>query len=126
MTLDEYAQWATAMAKPDLASRAERLAYAGLGLVGEAGEVADMLRRGMRDGALNEDRLIYELGDELLAKYLAQRKFDEYETLSAAQKFMADELGIAVTVQSGDSANLRDPGKKAKDALPMKPAFFIE
>ncbi len=71
-------------------------------------------------------KLIYEVGEELLAKFLAQRKFDEYETLSAAEKFMADELGIAVEVQKADAPNVRDPGKKAKDALPMKPAFFIE
>jgi NTP pyrophosphatase (non-canonical NTP hydrolase) len=65
MTLDEYAQWASAMPRPDCGSRAERLAYAGLGLMGEAGEIADTLRRGMRDGALNEDRLVYELADLL-------------------------------------------------------------
>jgi hypothetical protein len=39
--------------------------YLGLGLVGEAGEVADTLRRGMREGRLNEDRLAYELADLL-------------------------------------------------------------
>jgi NTP pyrophosphatase (non-canonical NTP hydrolase) len=65
MTLDEYAQWAAAVPHPDHASRAERLAYVALGLVGEAGEVADTLRRGMRDGLLNEDRLVYELADLL-------------------------------------------------------------
>jgi NTP pyrophosphatase (non-canonical NTP hydrolase) len=65
MTLDEYAEWVAATPKPDLASRAERLAYAGLGLVGETGEVADTLRRAMRDGILNEERLAYELADLL-------------------------------------------------------------
>jgi NTP pyrophosphatase (non-canonical NTP hydrolase) len=65
MTLDEYAQWATTVPRPDHASRAEGLAYAALGLVGEVGEVADTLRRGVRDGSLNEDRLIHELGDLL-------------------------------------------------------------
>ena len=71
-------------------------------------------------------KLLYEVGDELLAKYVAQPKFDEYKTLADAAKFMGDELGIAVAVQRADSADLRDPGRKAKDALPMKPAFFIE
>ena len=65
MTLDEYAQWVAAVPKPDHPSRMERLSYAGLGLIGEAGEVADTLRRGMRDGTLNEDRLVYELADLL-------------------------------------------------------------
>lgn len=65
MTLDDYAQWAATVPKPDHARRAERLAYASLGLAGEAGEVADTVRRGMRDGVLNEDRLAYELSDLL-------------------------------------------------------------
>jgi len=64
MTIDEYARWAAAVAKPGaLGSRFEVLAYLGLGLSGEAGEVADTIRRQIRDGALNEDRLVYELGD---------------------------------------------------------------
>ena len=64
MTIDEYAQWAAAVAKPGgLGSRFEVLAYLGLGLIGEVGEVADTIRRQIRDGALNEDRLVYELGD---------------------------------------------------------------
>jgi NTP pyrophosphatase (non-canonical NTP hydrolase) len=63
MTLDEYARWAASVLRPNLAARAERMAYAGLGLIGEAGEVADTLRRGMGDGILNEDQLAYELAD---------------------------------------------------------------
>jgi NTP pyrophosphatase (non-canonical NTP hydrolase) len=63
MTIDEYAGWVAAIAQPTLESRAQRLAYLGLGLVGEAGELADTIRRSMRDGALDEDRLVYELGD---------------------------------------------------------------
>ena len=65
MTLDEYGEWAATILKPEHPSREQRLAYLGLGLAGEAGEVADTLRRGMRDGRLNEDRLAYELADLL-------------------------------------------------------------
>ena len=65
MTLDEYGEWAATIPKPKHPSREQRLAYLGLGLAGEAGEVADTLRRGMRDGRLNEDRLAYELADLL-------------------------------------------------------------
>jgi len=71
-------------------------------------------------------KLLYEVGDELLAKYLSLPRFDEHKALSDAAKFIGDELGMPVTVQRADSADLRDPGKKAKDALPMKPALFIE
>ena len=63
MTIDEYAQWVATMPLPDIGSRAERLAYMGLGLAGEAGEVADTIRRSIREGVLQEDRLTYELAD---------------------------------------------------------------
>jgi NTP pyrophosphatase (non-canonical NTP hydrolase) len=65
MTLDEYWEWAAAIPKPDHTCREQRLAYLGLGLAGEVGEVADTLRQGMREGRLNEDRLAYELADLL-------------------------------------------------------------
>lgn len=63
MTIDEYAQWAITVPQPDSGSGADRLAYMGLGLAGEAGEVADTIRRSIRDGSLQEERLVYELGD---------------------------------------------------------------
>ena len=63
MTIDEYAAWAASLPQPSFASEAERLAYPALGLAGEAGEVADAVRRSMRDGELQKDRLMYELGD---------------------------------------------------------------
>jgi len=63
MTIDEYAAWAATMPQPSFGSQAERLAYSALGLAGEAGEVADTVRRSMREGYLEEDRLVYELGD---------------------------------------------------------------
>ena len=63
MTIDEYAQWAGSLPRPDIGSRNERLAYLMLGLVGEAGEAADTIRRSIREGSLQEERLVYELGD---------------------------------------------------------------
>jgi len=63
MTIDDYAEWAATVARPTFETRGQRLAYLGLGLAGEAGEVADTIRRLMRDGTLDEDRLVYELGD---------------------------------------------------------------
>jgi hypothetical protein len=52
MTIDEYAAWAATMPQPSFGSQAERLAYPALGLAGEAGEVADTVRRSMREGNL--------------------------------------------------------------------------
>jgi leucyl-tRNA synthetase len=71
-------------------------------------------------------KLQYELGEELLGKLLALAKFDELKTLAAAASFMSQELGLEVVVQKADSPKLLDPGRRAKDALPMKPAFYIE
>jgi NTP pyrophosphatase (non-canonical NTP hydrolase) len=62
MPIDEYAQWAAGVAKPGT-SRDERLIYLILSLLGEAGEAADNIKNLIRDRALNEDYLIYELGD---------------------------------------------------------------
>jgi|SRR5271165_2599134 len=64
MTIDEYGQWAAGHRSPSQ-SRDERLIYSALGLLGEAGEIADMIRKMMREGALDEDSLVYELGDIL-------------------------------------------------------------
>jgi NTP pyrophosphatase (non-canonical NTP hydrolase) len=64
MTIDEYGQWA-AGDRSFGQSRDERLIYCALGLFGEAGEIADTIRKMMREGALDEDYLVYELGDVL-------------------------------------------------------------
>jgi len=65
MTIDEYAQWAAVARKPVGDSREQRLAYLVLGLVGEAGELADTARKMLRGDTLGEDYLVYELGDIL-------------------------------------------------------------
>ena len=62
MTIDEYAEWAAAV-RPAGNTPAERLAYLALGLIGEAGELADTIRKMMREDTLDEARLVYELGD---------------------------------------------------------------
>ena len=62
MTLDEYAQWAATIVKPSV-SRSGRLTYLALALIGEAGEACDNIKNVIRDGKLDEDYLVYELGD---------------------------------------------------------------
>jgi leucyl-tRNA synthetase len=71
-------------------------------------------------------RLSFELGEEMVGKYLAHRGFDEYEALSDASEFMSGELGVTVKVQKVGGKGTSDPADKGKDALPMKPAFFLE
>ena len=71
-------------------------------------------------------RLVYELGDEMLAKLLSHRELDECKTLTEASEFISSELGIKVVVQMAGAKDLRDPAGRAKAALPTKPGFFIE
>lgn len=63
MMIDEYAEWAAGTAKVSARAAAEQLAYLGLGLVGESGEVAELIKKLLRDGKLDQAALIEELGD---------------------------------------------------------------
>ena len=67
MTIDEYVEWARHAGGETTAPHAteHQLAVLGLGLMGDAGEVADLLRRRLRDGTLDREHLAYELGDVL-------------------------------------------------------------
>jgi len=71
-------------------------------------------------------RLGFEIGDDMLTKLLFHRGFDEFEVLSGASDFMSSELGITVVVQRARGKETHDPANRAKDALPTKPAFFLE
>jgi NTP pyrophosphatase (non-canonical NTP hydrolase) len=63
MTIDEYAAWAATLGKEPLSANQEMLSYLGLGLAGEAGEVADQLKKFLRDGKWDSEGLAEELGD---------------------------------------------------------------
>jgi NTP pyrophosphatase (non-canonical NTP hydrolase) len=63
MTIDEYAAWAASVAKVDEHPSNERLSYLGLGLAGESGEVAEHIKKLLRDDWLDKAGLVEELGD---------------------------------------------------------------
>ncbi|EJN12127.1 putative pyrophosphatase [Bradyrhizobium sp. YR681] len=63
MTIDDYADWAAAAAKVTQPPASERLAYLGLGLTGESGEVAEHIKKLLRDGTLDQAAMAEELGD---------------------------------------------------------------
>ena len=63
MTIDEYAAWAATIAKVDEHPSNERLSYLGLGLAGESGEVAEHIKKLLRDSWLDQAGLVDELGD---------------------------------------------------------------
>jgi len=50
--IDDYVEWSRRVGAPASTrdAPAEHLAYLGLGLAGEAGEVSDVVRRALRDG----------------------------------------------------------------------------
>ncbi|MBR0713325.1 nucleoside triphosphate pyrophosphohydrolase family protein [Bradyrhizobium liaoningense] len=63
MTIDDYAAWAASTAKGTQPPTHERLSYLGLGLAGEAGEVAEHIKKLLRDGTLDQAAMAEELGD---------------------------------------------------------------
>jgi NTP pyrophosphatase (non-canonical NTP hydrolase) len=63
MTIDDYAAFAASVAKISERPTNDRLSYLGLGLTAEAGEVADHIKKLLRDGWLDQAGLVDELGD---------------------------------------------------------------
>lgn len=61
MTLNEYQTWAVGTALPTALTKE----YLSLGLAGEAGEVASLFAKAVRDsdGVVDSDKLVKELGD---------------------------------------------------------------
>jgi len=65
MTIDDYADWAASIAKVAENPARERWSYLGLGLAAEAGEVADHIKKLLRDDRLDRGALADELGDAI-------------------------------------------------------------
>jgi NTP pyrophosphatase (non-canonical NTP hydrolase) len=63
MTIDEYADWAATIGGVAAFPSNDKLSYLGLGLAGEAGEVANHIKKLLRDGKLETGRFTEELGD---------------------------------------------------------------
>jgi len=52
--------------------------------------------------------------------------FDERAYLSAAKRFLADELRAIADVFDADAKRLDDPKGRAKSAVPWRPAIYVE
>jgi len=65
MDIDRYAEWAAKIpvGTPPLKDDADLLAYLSLGLASEAGEVAGLTKKRLRDGQCSADAAADELGD---------------------------------------------------------------
>lgn len=72
MNFNEYQEFTrtTAIYKETCPTYKEQLSYTALGLAGEAGEVAEKIKKYLRDGKLNTTDVLAELGD--VQYYLAQ------------------------------------------------------
>jgi NTP pyrophosphatase (non-canonical NTP hydrolase) len=72
MDIDRYAEWAAKIpvGTPPLKDKTDLIAYLYLGLASEAGEVADLLKKRLRDGKWDAEAMADELGD--VAYYFAR------------------------------------------------------
>ena len=71
-------------------------------------------------------KLAYELGEDLVSRFASAHKLDEYQVLTGAASFISQELGVEVRVQKAGTKDANDPAGRAKDALPMKPALYLQ
>jgi len=71
-------------------------------------------------------KLQYEAGEELVSKFASLPDLDEYSLLSESSAFLSKEIGIEVAVMKDGSRGIHDPEGRAKDALPLKPSFYLE
>ncbi len=65
-------------------------------------------------------RIIPKLGD-----YKEAEEFDEYASLSSFKNLLEKQFSCTVSIESAEKPEY-DPANKAKNALPLKPAIFME
>jgi hypothetical protein len=73
-------------------------------------------------------KLINDLSKARGTKELVDEKerLDEMEYLKGTVNFLSNNFGCKVQVFSGDDSSVPDPGNKLKQAIPMRPAIYIE
>jgi NTP pyrophosphatase (non-canonical NTP hydrolase) len=83
----------------------DRITYPTLGLCGEAGEVAEKIKKFMRDGVLNDKEVAKELGDVLwyIANLAEDLGYDLAEIADMNLEKLADRKNRGVIRGSGDN-----------------------
>jgi hypothetical protein len=69
---------------------------------------------------------INELGDETLGKLLDCSSLDEELAYKEAAEFIGKELDLEIIVRRADLPDIPDPTGRARNALPTKPALYLE
>jgi len=106
MQANAYQEWtvSTAIYKGAGTGNDQELTYLALGLNGESGEVADKIKKYLRDGKLDIGGIIYELGDCLwyIARLADALGYDFEDLLTINHAKLEDRKLRAVLTGSGD------------------------
>jgi len=102
MDFDEYQSQARATA---IYPRDKAIVYPALGLAGEAGEVAEKVKKWIRDGNLDRDAIIKELGDVMwyIAALSSDLGIDMSEVASQNIRKLQDRAARGKIQGSGDN-----------------------
>ena len=90
MFLDDYQEAAVKLAIYPRFEGNLNFAYPALGLIGEAGEVSEKIKKGIRDGVLNRHEVAKELGDVLW--YLSVLAHEMGYSLDGVARMNLDKL----------------------------------
>jgi NTP pyrophosphatase (non-canonical NTP hydrolase) len=107
MNLREYQNWTakTAIYRKTCPEWADKIAYVSLGLAGEAGEIANKVKKVMRDGTYDKKDVMNELGDVLwyLARCCAENDTSLEEVANLNIKKLEGRLTRNTIKGSGDN-----------------------
>lgn len=96
---------------------------------------SDIIRELLKDSVFKEhvkdiSRLVDRMMDIALTtinrEAVIKNPIDEYKILSEACKFLEKEFGCEVRVYRADDAEKYDPQNKAEQAIPFRPAIYVE
>ena len=106
MNANTYQEWSlsTAIYPGAGTGNKDELSYLALGLNGEAGEVADKIKKYLRDGKLDIGGIVYELGDVCwyIARLADALGYDFEDLLTINHAKLEDRKTRAVLTGSGD------------------------
>jgi leucyl-tRNA synthetase len=100
-----------------------------LAVLGQNPKSRGQVMKKLAAGGLKPEKVIklqHDLGQDLVSRVVALPDYDEYSILKDASDFMEQELNLRVNIFKVGNKGIKDPGKRAQEALPVKPAFFLQ